>query len=312
MEIKPEDIPKKFDIGFVDADVLKYHAGFAAEKTLYHLYDDEDNFIDTFHSADKVKEHLEELSEFLMVDVSGYRKEPEKVIGSEEHAINACDLIVKSFMEKCPCDQYKFYLSGKNNFRDGVATLYKYCYPRDNTPKPYWINSIVEHIKNEYSAITTEGLEGDDQVSVGVYTRTKKGQLAVHLGIDKDVKYGTMGWHYDWQKDEFIYTTAEEGLLFVYQQAVAGDLTDGFHGIPKIGMKKAYNLLKDCKTEREMYEVAVKAYRKKFGDLYEYTSWRGEEMKKTPEELFLENMQLAWILKEKNKFYKVPEKPKKE
>ncbi len=306
MEVSKEDVPEMFDIGFVDADVLKYHSGFAVERTYYHLYDSEGNYQDRFESAKEVDNHLEELSEFMMVDTTGYYKEPEKVIGTEQQAIEACDVIVKNFMRKCPCKEYKFYLSGKNNFRDNIATLYKYCYPRDNTPKPHWIDSIVKHIKSEYKAVSVDGLEGDDLVSVGITSRAAKGQLAVHLGIDKDVKKGTAGWHYDWQKDEFLYTTPEEALKFVYMQSLAGDLTDGFHGIPKIGMKKAEKILEDCKTEREMYEAAVEAYRNYYGKEYQYKSWKGEELVKTPEELFLENMQLAWILKEKDKYYTVP------
>jgi DNA polymerase-1 len=230
------------------------------------------------------------------------------IVQPESEAIKACDELIKTLKKSCPCKEYVFYISGKDNFRDKTATLHKYGGDRDKVAKPVWVKSIVDHLKTEYQAKIIDGLEGDDLVSVGVVSRNKKGQSAVHLGIDKDVKYGTQGFHYDWKAKQFIFTTPEEGTHYVYCQAIAGDATDGYYGIPGVGMSKAEKILEGCTTEREMYEAAVEAYRKKFGDYHKYESWDGTKMEKDPEGLFLENMNLAWILKEKDKFYKIPDK----
>lgn len=307
MLVDKKDVPELFDVGFIDADVIKYQAGFAAQKTIYHLYYEDGELAGTFQNAKECKDYLKDQEEFLGADISGYTRESEVIAQSEEEAVKACDLLIKQLKKECPCKEYVFYVSGKNNFRDKIATLHQYGGNRQNVAKPVWVNTVVERLKGEYQAKIVDGLEGDDLVSVGLVSRTKKGQLAIHLGIDKDVKYGTPGWHYDWKAKQFIYTSPEEAIRYVYCQAIAGDATDGYYGIPKVGMKKAEKIIADCKTEREMYEAAVEAYRKHFGDLHQYESWDGKQMEKGPEELFIENMNLAFILKEKDVFYKVPE-----
>jgi len=308
MEISKEDLPEHWDIAFIDADVLKYSAGFAAEKTWYNLYDSGDNLVDRFDSAKSCDDHLAELSEFLMIDTEGYYRVADKVIGEEEHALNACDTIIRFIKSRIKSDNYKFYLSGKGNFRDSVATLYKYGHNRDKVVKPYWINSVVEHLKKEYQAVMTDGIEGDDQIGVGLTSRNKKGEKAIHVGVDKDIKFGIAGYHFDFKADKFYYTSEEEALRFNYCQGICGDATDGFHGIPGIGMKKAEKILAECETEEEMYEAALKAYQDYYGDTHKYTSWDGRELIKTYEELFLENMTLGWIMKEKGKIYNPPVK----
>lgn len=308
MEIDKEDIPKQFDIGFVDADVLKYSSGFAVERTKYHLYNPDKEFVETFDSHKELKSHLEDLEEFFGESTEEYTYESEKIIGEEEHAINACDTIVRFIKQRVNSPELKFYLSGKGNFRDKVATLYEYGHNRKDVPKPYWINSVVNHLKTEYQAKVINKIEADDCIGVGMTSRIKRGQTPIHIGVDKDILYGIAGWHFDFKNDKFIYTTAEEALMFKYAQAIAGDATDGFHGIPRIGLKKAYKILDKCSTEREMYEASVEAYRKHFGEKYLYKSWDGKDMQKTPEELFEENMILGWIMMEKDKTWEEPKK----
>lgn len=307
-KIDKKDVPERFDYCFIDADILKYSAGFAAEKTYWHLYKEDGTHIDRFDSAKSADNHTEELWTIFEIDTSGYYREPEKVIGTEEQAIKACDTIVSFIKERVKADHYKFYLSGKNNFRNRVATLYEYGHNRKNVAKPHWIDSIVDHLIKVHGAVVTDGIEGDDQIGVGMMVVQKKGKLPIHAGIDKDVTKGISGYHFDFKKDEFVYTSPEEALLFNYVQGIAGDQTDGFHGIPKVGLKKAARILEGCETEEEMYKAAVSAYKDYFGEEYTYQSWNGKDMTKTAEELFLENMTLAWIMKEKDRPYTPPHK----
>jgi 5'-3' exonuclease len=83
---------------------------------------------------------------------------------------------------------------------------------------------------------------------------------------------------------------------------------DNYEGIPGVGKVKAYKILENCTTEREMYDAAVEAYRNHFGDEHTYTAWYGEEMTRTAEELMLENLRLAYMLRRKDEEYKIPKK----
>lgn len=303
--VDEEDVPKHFDIAFIDADIIKYTAGFAAERTKYHLYED-GRLVESFDKHAEMKSYLQELEEFLMVDVSGYTYEKEKIVGEEKHATDSCDLIVKSLKEDVSSDKYIWYLSGNGNFRDKVGTLEKYGGNREGTPKPHWINSVTDRLKTCHGAKVVNGVEGDDAIGVGLTQSLRKGLKAIHIGCDKDVLYGIEGWHYNFKRGDFLYTTYEEAIRFKYIQGISGDKIDGYSGIPRIGIKKAEKILKDCSTEREMYESAVQAYRDYFGEEYQYTSWDGVEMVKTPEELFKENMTLGWIMMEKGKTWEEP------
>lgn len=307
MIVDKEQVPDTFDICYTDCDLIKYRSAFAAEKTYWNLYDSEGNLVDHFDSAKSADSHLEELSEFLMVDTEGYYREPEKVIGEEQQAIKACDLILSHIKKKCPAKEYKLYLTGNDTYRPGIATLYKYKGNRDKMEKPRWIESVTKHLIEVHGAKTVNYIETDDAITVGLTAANKKGKLAVAANLDKDI-YQCEGWGYDWDKDQFHYTDYWEGLVWQYVQCLAGDQVDNYKGIPRVGKVKAQKILKDCTTERELYEAAVKAYKDYFGDEYEYTSWDGRKMKKTYHELFMENMNLCYMQRVKDKFYEVPAK----
>lgn len=105
---------------------------------------------------------------------------------------------------------------------------------------------------------------------------------------DKDLRM-IPGWHYGWEcglQPEFhlqwveelgellpIYKTAIRkgkevtylelkgtGLMWFYAQLLMGDSTDNIPGCPRIGDVKAYEALKDCKTEVELYTACQSLY----------------------------------------------------
>ena len=308
MKIDKEDLPEVFDVCYIDCDLISYRSSFSAEKTFYHLYDDNGEYIDKFGSAKLANEHLEELSEFFMVDTEGYYKEPEKVIGGVEQAINACDLIINHIKKACPAKQYKFYLTGNDTYRGSIATLHKYKGSRDNIEKPKWINEVREHIKETYGATVVNKWETDDAITVGLWNSYRKGLKAVAANLDKDL-YQAPNFHYDWVKDTFQYITPEEGLKWLFIQTLAGDFSvDNYEGIPGIGKVKAKKILEGCETERQMYDASVEAYKNYFGEEYTYKSWDDKEMTKTAEEIMLENLRLAYMLRRKDEEYKIPKK----
>ncbi len=296
--------PKKFDVCFIDCDLIKYRACFSVEKVRYHLYR-EDEFIQTFFSAKQADEHVKGLTEVLDMDTDAYHRVPEKKIGTLDQAIKACDLIIERIMGKVDAKEYKLYLTGDDSYRPSIATIHKY--KGDRPPKPKHLEEVTQHIINNHGAIVVDYVEADDTLTVGLFNCYRKGTLGVVANIDKDIKQAP-GWHYDWDKDKFEYITEQEGLLHTYAQAIAGDHVDNYKGIPLIGMKKAYKILDGCESERDMYEAAIEAYRTYFGIEHCYRSWDGKDMVKTPEELFLENMNLAYMLRRKDVFYKIPDK----
>jgi hypothetical protein len=308
MKIDKKDVPERFDYCFVDCDLISYRSSFSAEKTYWHLYKEDGTYVDRFDSAKKADEYTDELWSIFDIDTSGYYREPEKIIGDVEQAINACDLIIKHIQKSCPSDHYKFYLTGNDTYRGSIATLHKYKGDRDRVAKPKWINEVREHIKKEYGAISVDVWEADDSLSVGMWHTYKKGLKSVAANLDKDVLQSP-GFHYDWVKDIFQYVTPEEGLRWLFIQTLAGDFSvDNYEGIPGIGKVKAKKILEGCETERQMYDASVEAYKNYFGEEYTYKSWDGMQMTKTAEEIMLENLRLAYMLRRKDEEYKIPKK----
>ena len=100
----------------------------------------------------------------------------------------------------------------------------------------------------------SEGEEADDAVAIA---STKGNYWIVH--VDKDLDQ-LPGWHYNPVKDEEYYVTEFEGLYSFYKQILTGDRVDNIEGLRGIGPVKADKILKDCTTERELYEACIKAY----------------------------------------------------
>ena len=69
--------------------------------------------------------------------------------------------------------------------------------------------------------------------------------------------------HYNYRTREFLHTSPEEALKFLWLQTLMGDSTDNIPGIPKVGIKTAENWLKDRNKDFEGF--ALKKYVEKFG-----------------------------------------------
>jgi hypothetical protein len=66
-------------------------------------------------------------------------------------------------------------------------------------------------------------LEADDLVSYFSYTSD---QSTIICSPDKDVLKQCVGMHYNYGKAEFVHTSPEEALAFLWVQALMGDSTD--------------------------------------------------------------------------------------
>lgn len=136
---------------------------------------------------------------------------------------------------------------------------------------------------------------------------------------DKDLRICPL-WHYSWEcgKQGTIWPTETDrigwlipeyrpspktgkdtlydvwgyGLSFFYYQMLVGDTADHIPGLPGYGKVAAYNLLKDLKTEEELFKTVREHYK----------AVKGEESK----EYFLEMANLLWMTQEKGVGYKIP------
>ncbi len=182
------------------------------------------------------------------------------------------------------CDDYKAYITGKGNFRNDIAVTAPYKGNRKDMKRPKHYEAIRKHLV-DLGATQVEGMEADDAIAIEA---TANGGFIV--SIDKDLDQ-IPGHHYNFVKHEEYFVTEEQGLLNFYKQILTGDRVDNIVGIKGIGPVKADKLLAECKTEKEMFDVCVKAYNDNGEDGVLRTT---------------ENARLLWLLRAPNQHYQAP------
>jgi hypothetical protein len=266
-------------LALIDGDILPYSVGAVCEG---------------FHNKDRVFQRVDEHLEFTLERVGATDK--------------------------------KIFLSEKGNFRLDVATVKQYKGQR-HPDKPKWWLPIREYLYETWDAVPVSGCEADDALSIHQRHCNLLAIKSCICSTDKDLRI-TPGWHYSWpcgdyQPEKPLYLVSRmgelwpkwkdgkrgrtlaklggTGLKFFYMQLITGDSCDNIPGCPGRGPAYAYQLLKDCVSEAQMYSRICAAYREKYtntpgdSDLVSYENWRGEQEYKTIEELIIEQGQLLWM-----------------
>ena len=133
------------------------------------------------------------------------------------------------------------FFSDSKNFRKKILPDYK---GHRNRKKPCGYKRVINKLKTEFEVIIMPELEADD--SMGVYATKHPGNIIV--SPDKDMKQ-IPGLLYN--LDETFTITKTEGAKWHLIQSLAGDQTDGYPGVPGIGVKRAETLFKDKGYSRQ-------------------------------------------------------------
>lgn len=176
-----------------------------------------------------------------------------------EEAIEDLDQRVFHILEQCNTDKYAGFLThSKKCFRYEVSPEYKGN--RKNTPRSILLPSLKEYSIQKWGFTYVSKLEADDLVSYFSYTSDAP---TIICSPDKDVLKQCVGMHYNYGKAEFVHTSPEEALKFLWVQVLMGDSTDNIKGIPGVGVKTAENWLKGRTKDFESF--AIRKYVEKYG-----------------------------------------------
>tara|TARA_B100001250_G_scaffold405895_1_gene424092 strand:- start:1859 stop:2614 length:756 start_codon:yes stop_codon:yes gene_type:complete len=127
------------------------------------------------------------------------------------------------------------FFSDSINFRKGIKADYK---GHRNRKKPCGYRRVINRLKTENEVIIMPTLEADD--SMGIYATKNPGNIIV--SPDKDMRQ-IPGELFDMENSTLI--SEESGAKWHLVQSLAGDQTDGYGGVPGIGVKRAETLFKD-------------------------------------------------------------------
>ena len=142
------------------------------------------------------------------------------------------------------------FFSDSINFRKKILPEYK---GHRNRKKPCGYKRVINALKKEYEVIIRPTLEADD--SMGVYATKNPGNIIA--SPDKDMRQ-IPGKLYNF--DQTFTITKEEGAAWHLIQTCAGDSTDGYSGVPGIGVKRAEALFK---KKGYSWETVVSIFKEK-------------------------------------------------
>ena len=175
-------------------------------------------------------------------------------------AKSRCQDMLDSILSKVKATEYRAFISSPSNFRKDVLPTYK---ANRTAVKPVHLQKLKDYaIKKMGAEMSPEGLEADDSLAI-----FQKEQGTIICTIDKDLLQ-VPGHHFSWEisgkgwkrPDLFLEQTELEGNRLFFEQCIKGDKADNVVGIKGLGDKKAKNMLGNCETEQEMFEIVQDLY----------------------------------------------------
>lgn len=207
-------------IVLIDADILVYQAGYAAE----HAQVWDDGLLTV--QADPIK-GIEELDDAVRGIV---------------HATEARKVVMAL---SCPTHE---------NFRRDFYQPYKEprTDPTKRSAKPILYSALRQHVRDTYPTREKPRMEADDVLGI-LHTMLLHRGRSVVASIDKDL-LTVPGLHYNWRKkdDGIIEVTSAEAMRAFFTQVLTGDSTDNYPGCPGIGKVRAAKLLDGIEGARPL------------------------------------------------------------
>ncbi len=296
---------------FFDLDPAVYMSAFAAQKKLYEVvYEDNGKLRNKkFEDGNKKNAWLRSLKDSENIEVLD--EEAQLVVQPVNFATQAAKTTLENGLReikrrfKTDLEPY-YFLTGKGNFREDLATIAKYKGNRDKMEKPVHYQAVRDYYVDQYGAYVIEGIEADDEVSIRAWEEYKgNNNDYVVATIDKDLDQ-IPGWHYDYKKHVFYEIDALDGELFFYAQVLAGDATDNIKGCYRLGITKAKKAVDEWFEAAEnnpdwrsfVWECIVNAYAE---NIERYPEQHEHGL--SAEEAALENARLVFMQTERDELW---------
>lgn len=248
----------------IDADYMVYSAGFATESVEYEVRatlasgEVVEDICDTLDAATAWREGRD-------WPLGTRHSEPQRLVTAEP--VSHAKLILKNIYNKImdragahfgEVPTPLVYLTGKNNFRENLATIKPYKGNRKALHKPVHYAALREYLVDRLDAQVIDGYEADDAVAMAA-AAFNYGNNVIIAAVDKDL-WTVPGWHYNFMHDEWSHVSELDALRNFYMQCLTGDPVDNIGGCWKCGRKLADGILNGAESEQEMYEAVLKEY----------------------------------------------------
>lgn len=144
-------------------------------------------------------------------------------------------------------------------YKESEALPKMYKHNRKAKPETLWAECL-QYLAAESDWYTEihDFVEADDVV---VYEKNRDPD-AILCSIDKDVLNQAAGYHYNYGKDEWVDTTEQTTIFYLFYQCIIGDSGDGYGGVPRIGPKKALQYIHENMSRDELFKATEELYRR--------------------------------------------------
>ena len=177
-----------------------------------------------------------------------------------EEAVYGLDQRITSMLNTCNTSSYAGFLTQGRCFRYQVDTEYKAKRKAYKSRRPVIFPALQEHLKQHWGFTYISQLEADDLVAYYSYNTDRK---TIICSPDKDVLYQCVGMHFNYRTAEFVHTSPDDALKFLWKQVLMGDSVDNIPGLKGVGEKTADNWLKTRTKDFEAF--AIKKYVEQYG-----------------------------------------------
>lgn len=320
----PKYAPK---FAFHDADIMVYGAAFSQERKMYFFEVDGEIVSELFRYKKDALLYLNggeddfgDIPPRTDITIEDLRHETK--LGTKEGALKQADKIIADYKALAGKSiiRHKFLLTSSKAKKIKVfaETEKMYQHNRQGMKKPHFYNVVREYFESHPEfMIAPDGFEADNLL---VALTEKKGKDGVCLSGDKDQAQIEDGWFIHVAKNikntpdpvwctslgelhVEVTTKAKKinkkvkghGFKWLSLQAIAGDASDGYSGGELVGQMKAYGLLHDAKSKKEIIQRILKFYKERFTFPFKYKSWDGVEKSLTIKELVNQHYSFAYM-----------------
>ena len=212
------------------------------------------------------------------------------------NVLHSAKNLVESALKATGATSYEAYLGKGTSFRHGIAKMQEYKGKRKDELKPLQLDEVTNYLQKKFRGEVVTHLEADDKIVMRCKELLDQGKDAFIIGEDKDYR-GAPVKFYDanrpqegiidcrcfgelWLDDNLkSKPVLGKGRLFKYFQICFEDSVDCYKANKqskvKWGKMSAYKALKDCKDDKEAWQVLVDVYKKLYPEPVTFESWDG-------------------------------------
>lgn len=232
----------------IDGDGLVYWAAFAAQFTR--------RFVETEYGTECFDTHVDFKNWAFENDLNWREVEVDKQIvdRGEGVALGAFDNIMASVFGEMGVNDYEMYLTGEGNFRLLLYPQYKGN--RSNREDPIHKAAVIEHAIQRWGAVVVDGMEADDMLCIRATALDYEGVETTVVSEDKDMDTFP-GNKYSPKRGLWKFVDPYDAFLNFYSQMLTGDTSDNIPGVRGIGPSKAFNILRECDRDTDMWATVL-------------------------------------------------------